>query len=113
MAKQYGAEPSRAESAQPAGFVITPGAEKVPSAQEVSRIHQKADTDVRDESIHHTLGSAPGQASPGNHTHDGSNSALILEGVTLVGSKSAQPPTAVLSSIVQALVRLGARDNTS
>lgn len=32
--------------------------------------HQNADTDSSSSAIHHTLGYGPGQAAPGNHTHD-------------------------------------------
>lgn len=83
------------------------------TAEEVQRLHKNADTDARAEAIHHTLGPNSGQAAPGDHTHDGTNSALILEGLILTGSKTANPPSAVLGSIVNALVRLGATDNTT
>lgn len=47
------------------------------SAEDVEKLHKNADTDVRKESIHHTLGRRPSQASPGNHVHDGQDSDKI------------------------------------
>lgn len=47
------------------------------SAQEVEKLHQNDDVDVRRESHHHTLGRRSTQASPGNHVHDGQDSELI------------------------------------
>lgn len=47
------------------------------SSDDVERLHQNADTDVRRESLHHTLGRRPTQASPGNHVHDGYDSEKI------------------------------------
>lgn len=82
-------------------------ANKKPDAQTVSDFHTNADTDVRKESIHHTLGPSPQQASPGDHRHDGGNSTLLLEGVTITGSKDGNT---ALSSVIEALVRLGAED---
>lgn len=84
-----------------------------PTADEVTRFHKNADTDARNESLHHTLGINAGQAAPGNHTHDGTDSPLILEGVILTGSKTANPPTAFLSSVANALARLGVTDNST
>lgn len=82
-----------------------------PSADVVTAFHRHADTDSRREAIHHTLGPAPAQAAAGDHSHDGSNSRLLLDGYTLVGSKA--NPQQVLPSILAALVRLGATDNTT
>ena len=42
-------------------------------------IHNENDTDGGPKAIHHTLGSGPTQAAPGNHTHDGGSSATIPE----------------------------------
>lgn len=69
-----------------------------------------ADTDVRPDSLHHTLGSRESQASPGNHGHDGGDSILLLEGFTITGSHSAGTS---LNSIVACLVRLGATDQST
>lgn len=80
-----------------------------PTAQEVDDLHTNADTDTRAESIHHTLGSLPTQASPGDHAHDGGTSPLLLSGVTLTGSRGGN---VALVSVISALVRLGATDST-
>lgn len=47
------------------------------SSEDVEKLHKNADTDVRKEAIHHTLGRRPSQASPGNHVHDGQDSDKI------------------------------------
>jgi len=82
-----------------------------PSNRVVDAFHKNADTDSRTESIHHTLGPGPNQASPGSHSHDGSDSVQILAGMTLTGSKAT--PSTMWPSIIAALVRLGAEDNTT
>lgn len=48
-----------------------------PSAQEVNDFHLNSDKDSSAQALHHTLGSNPSQASPGNHNHDGKNSLRI------------------------------------
>lgn len=78
-----------------------------PSAREVDDAHQNADTDVRRESKHHTLGPNPTQASPGNHTHDGGDSELLLTGLTISGSRNSDVWRQSVNAI---LVRLGAVD---
>lgn len=82
-----------------------------PSAPVVEKFHKNADTDVRRESIHHTLGPGQAQASPGDHTHDGGTARKLLDGYILTGSKA--NPTTMWPSIIQCLVRLGADDNTT
>lgn len=86
------------------------GASDIPSAEEVERAHTNADTDLRDESIHHTLGAGETQAAPGNHTHDGGDSALLLSGLTISGSRGSD---AWRISVNQILVRLGATDSST
>lgn len=81
------------------------------TAEQVEKIHRNADTDTRREAIHHTLGPSPAQAAPGSHKHDGSDSALLLEGVTISGSISSPP--SILPSIIAALVKLGALDQST
>ena len=81
------------------------------SAEDVEKLHRSADTDVRRESIHHTLGPRSSQAASGDHKHDGSDSPLLLEGLTITGSRAS--PTAILPSIIAALVRLGATDSST
>jgi hypothetical protein len=48
-----------------------------PSPEEVSVFHLNSDRDSSALAQHHTLGLGPYQASPGNHNHDGKNSARI------------------------------------
>jgi hypothetical protein len=45
--------------------------------EEVSLFHLNSDRDAGPTAQHHTLGLGPGQASPGNHNHDGRNSKRI------------------------------------
>jgi hypothetical protein len=47
--------------------------------QETRKAHNRADVDVSPRSMHHTLGPRRNQASPGNHTHDGSTSKRIIQ----------------------------------
>lgn len=81
-----------------------------PAPKVVSEFHSNDDVDSSASAHHHTLGSGANQASPGYHNHDGSNSVLLLDGITLTGSKSTG---AALASVVSALVRLGAADETT
>lgn len=81
-----------------------------PTAKEVNEFHEKSDKDGGPKAQHHTLGPAPAQASPGNHTHDGGTSVALLEGVTLSGSRGGN---LALPSIIAALVQLGATDSTT
>lgn len=83
---------------------------KVPSAREVEIFHEKADKDGSHNALHHTLGSGRNQASPGDHTHDGGTSALLLEGTSIIGSRSGGD---ALESVIAALVALGATDATT
>lgn len=82
-----------------------------PSGVLVEKFHKNAAVDTRVEDMHHTLGSLPSQASPGNHDHDGGDSVLLLDGYTIVGSKAS--PSTVLPSIIAGLVRLGMKDSTT
>ena len=81
-----------------------------PPAQAVDDFHTNSDVDARAESLHHTLGPNPTQASPGDHRHDGGDSALILEGETISGSRATD---AWRISVNALLVRLGATDNST
>lgn len=80
------------------------------SAEQVEQLHQNDDMNVRRESHHHDLGSGPTQAAAGDHIHDGGDSALLLTGFTLTGSRGGVAST---PSIIAALVRLGAVDSTT
>lgn len=81
------------------------------SAEDVEKLHLNADTDVRRESVHHTLGPRDTQAAPGGHKHDGSDSALLVEGMTISGQRSSS--ASIMPSIIAILVRLGAVDQSS
>lgn len=96
------------EQPKPAAYAT----KEKPLAKELIEFHTNADTDGSPKAIHHTLGSGPNQAAPGNHSHDGGASAEIfpLEGVTLSGSKAGN---VALASVIAALVKLGATDNTT
>jgi hypothetical protein len=81
-----------------------------PPAQAVEDFHTNSDSDARAESQHHTLGPSPSQASPGDHTHDGGDSALILEGEVISGSRASDAWRISVNAI---LVRLGATDSST
>ena len=81
-----------------------------PPAQAVDDFHTNSDVDARAESQHHTLGPNPTQASPGNHTHDGGDSELLLLNETISGSRATD---AWRQSVNAILVRLGATDNST
>lgn len=49
----------------------------IASPAEVNDFHLNSDRDSSATAQHHTLGTNPYQASPGNHNHDGKNSARI------------------------------------
>ena len=83
---------------------------RFPSAKEVDDFHTNADTDQRSESLHHTLGPGPSQASPGNHTHDGGTSSPLWEGGTISGSRGGN---VALASVIALLVQKGAIDATT
>jgi hypothetical protein len=81
-----------------------------PDSQAVDDFHTNSDLDTRKESQHHTLGPSPTQASPGDHTHDGGDSPLLLTGLTISGSRGGNTS---LPSIIACLVRLGAKDSST
>lgn len=81
-----------------------------PEGKVVNEFHTNDDVDRDANSHHHTLGPNANQASPGSHRHDGSDSYLLLDGVTLAGSKGGNT---ALASVISALVQLGAKDSTS
>jgi hypothetical protein len=84
--------------------------DRPPTADEVTTLHQNADTDSRAEAIHHTLGVGDNQAAKGSHNHRGGDSVQLLSGVTLTGARGGN---IALLSVIQALVALGATDSTS
>lgn len=81
-----------------------------PDAVSVRELHINADTDSTPDALHHTLGPGVNQAASGGHDHDGANSALLLEGQTITGTKAS---AAWASSINALMVRLGATDSST
>lgn len=81
-----------------------------PEGRVVNEFHSNDDVDKDANAHHHTLGSGSNQASPGAHRHDGTDSLSLLEGFELSGSKAGN---LALGSVIQALVQLGATDNTT
>lgn len=68
----------------PEGFdkrVITGGVRRgeagLPSSQSVNDFHGRSDADSSIFAQHHTLGTSRTQASPGDHTHDGTSSKFL------------------------------------
>lgn len=98
---------------------LTPGAEQSgssvnadmrPDGKVVNEFHSNDDTDRDSNAHHHTLGANANQASPGSHRHDGSDSLLLLQGLTISGSKGGNT---ALASVIGLLVQLGATDSSS
>jgi len=81
-----------------------------PPGEVVNDFHENSDVDSRAEAQHHTLGPNPNQASPGNHTHDGGDSELLLTTETISGSRATDAWRLSVNAI---LVRLGATDNST
>lgn len=82
-----------------------------PSTDVVNKFHKKAQVDTRKEDVHHTIGTGENQAASGAHTHSGGDSVAILDGFVITGSRSNWSTMA--PSVVQMLVRLGAKDSTT
>jgi len=82
-----------------------------PPALLVGKFHQNSDVDATNLAQHHTLGSYPGQASPGPHTHDGGTSKQLMEGVSITGAKGGN---VALGNLITALAAaFGFTDNTT
>ena len=115
MSRQYGAPPEDKSQPLKAGMSSPEPAPKekdpYPPADEVASFHRNADTDGSETSMHHTLGSSNYQASPGDHTHDGGSSQMIIRDMAITGSQS--NPQSMWPSIIAILVRLGAKDSTT
>lgn len=90
---------------------VDPVQGETPNRQAVAKFHTNADTDGNEGSIHHTLGPGHSQASPGDHDHRGGASVALLSGVTISGSHAS--PDTIITSILAALVELGATDSTT
>lgn len=85
-------------------------AARQPAAEHVNDFHTNSDVDSGPDAHHHRLGTGTNQAAPGNHTHDGSDSPLILDGLSITGAKGT---TTWYASVNQLLVRLGAADQST
>lgn len=79
------------------------------------KLHQRADTDLSPRSLHHTLGIKHGQASPGDHSHDGITAKKIgpleMDPVTLGATRAewtipAAPTGAQLVALLQKFVNV-------
>lgn len=75
--------------------------------------HENADTDSSKYSKHHTLGTKSGQASPGNHIHDGTTSKKLGQGLGLAISGSRGGNVAVASIIAMLSNIIDFTDNTT
>ncbi len=97
----------------PFGEIRSGQVDETASPKQVSDFHKNADTDASVTSTHHTLGSRRGQATPGDHVHDGKNSRRIGDGLglTVTGSRGTG---AAITSLIAALVTAGIdlTDNT-
>ena len=112
MSMSFGQSPFRDVSDlsdNPTGGFL-PDENPKPPAQVVDDFHTYSDVDARAEAQHHTLGANPTQASPGDHTHDGGDSKLLVEGFTISGVRGSD---AWAQSVNAILVRLGASDQSS
>jgi len=83
-----------------------------PPSEAVNDFHRNSDVDARKESQHHTLGNRPGNASPGDHVHDGQNGIALLDGVSFTLSRTANVAS-ILDQICDALEKIGAVNNTT
>lgn len=102
-------EPSQVIPGDPFGPMKQPRQKTTPPPQEVNRFHDRSDVDSSWAAQHHTIGVKHDQAAAGDHKHDGNNSKLLLENVTITGASN----SAVISSIIDALVQLGATDSNT
>lgn len=84
--------------------------DKRPDSQTVIEFHTNDDTNSSRNAHHHTLGPGPNQASPGSHVHDGNDSAQLIPGTAITGSRSGG---GALSSVISLLTTLGAVDQTT
>lgn len=94
--------------------VSTPNGNSIPakpSATQVRDFHTYADTDATSDSLHHTLGPGQNQAASGVHRHNGNDSPLLGEGISITGAKGGNT---ALASVIAAMVQMfGVTDSTS
>lgn len=84
-----------------------------PDPRSVNLFHARSDVDSSPSAQHHTLGISHNQASPGDHIHDGRNSKLIGEGLSLTISGSRGGNAAVASIITMLQKVIDFTDNTT
>lgn len=83
------------------------------SPEDVNRLHTRDDVDKSAFAHHHTLGPKRGQASPGDHVHDGKTSKKIGQGLGLTIS-GAKGSNAALASLINLLGNfIDFKDNTT
>lgn len=80
------------------------------TATDSAKAHAKSDVDSATYAQHHTLGTNHNQATCGDHVHDGTSSRKIASTIILTGSRSGGT---ALTSVIAALVALGATDTTT
>lgn len=80
-----------------------------PSSSEVGKFHSNSDLDSSPQAQHHTLGILHGQASGGDHNHNGKNSKKIGKGINPAFPTTANAAynQAQIQSIIDALRALG------
>ena len=83
-----------------------------PDAEKVNDFHRYSDLDSSKNAQHHRIGRGDNQAAAGSHNHREGNGESLLEDHIFTGSRSANLQSTVLPSILAALVKLGATDNT-
>lgn len=95
----------------PFGSIKTPVTNEAPLPQVVGFLHTRADTDSSQTAKHHTLGVNHNQSSPGDHIHDGRTSKLLMDGISITGSRGGN---AALASLISELSQvLGFNDLTT
>lgn len=83
----------------------------VKSTREVQDFHTNDDMDAGKNAHHHSLGPSASQASPGSHSHDGTDSRQLMAGITITGSKGGN---VALANLISALaLALGFTDSTT
>lgn len=86
------------------------GGYATPDALHVKYFHRFADTDAGEQSLHHTLGASSGQASPGDHKHDGGSSPYLIDAYSATGQRPTNgsgTDTTWAKSVEAALAALG------
>lgn len=83
------------------------------SPEEVNKLHSRDDVDKSSFAHHHTLGPKRGQASPGDHVHDGRNSKKIAQGLgySISGAKGSNAALASLITLLGNFIDF--KDNTT